>query len=117
MDNLSNELQKLKIDKSKRVSAPSRSRAGIFVVVLVVLVGVIVAALMLRKPGAAATVQIVRPRTESSGQSAILIATGYVVAHHKVQVGSKIAGRVAWIGVEKGDHVRREQVVVRLEDL
>ena len=117
MDNLSNELQKLKIDKSKRVSAPSRSRAGIFVVVLVVLVGVIVAALMLRKPGAAATVQIVRPRTESSGQSAILIATGYVVAHHKVQVGSKIAGRVAWIGVEKGDHVRRDQIVVRLEAL
>jgi HlyD family secretion protein len=31
-------------------------------------------------------------------------------------VGSKIAGRVAWIGVEKGDHVRRNQVVVRLED-
>jgi HlyD family secretion protein len=46
----------------------------------------------------------------------VLVATGYVVAHHKIQVGSKIAGRVAWIGVEKGDHVRQAQAVVRLED-
>jgi HlyD family secretion protein len=117
MDNLSNELHKLKIDKSKRVEARPRSRAGIFIVVLVLAAGALVAALVLRKPSIAATVQIVRPRTESSGQSAVLVATGYVVAHHKVQVGSKIAGRVAWIGVEKGDHVRRDQVVVRLEDL
>jgi HlyD family secretion protein len=44
------------------------------------------------------------------------VATGYVVAHHKIQVGSKISGRVAWIGVEKGNRVKRDQVVVRLED-
>src|SRR5205823_3754965 len=35
---------------------------------------------------------------------------------HKIQVGSKIAGRVAWIGVEKGNRVREGQAVVRLED-
>jgi HlyD family secretion protein len=116
MDNLSNELNKLKIDKSKRVAARPGSRAGVFVAVLVLVAGTLFAAVMLRKPSVAATVQIVRPRAESSGQSAVLVATGYVVAHHKIQVGSKIAGRVAWIGVEKGDRVRREQVVVRLED-
>jgi multidrug resistance efflux pump len=64
----------------------------------------------------AATVEIVRPRLEALSQSSVLVATGYVVAHHKIQVGSKVTGRVVWIGVEKGDRVRRDQVVVRLED-
>ncbi len=53
---------------------------------------------------------------ESASSSAVLVATGYVVAHHKIQVGSKIPGRVAWIGVEKGDRVKAGQTVVRLED-
>jgi HlyD family secretion protein len=42
--------------------------------------------------------------------------SGYVVAHHKIAVGAKVMGRVAWIGVEKGDTVQQGQVLVRLED-
>jgi len=61
-------------------------------------------------------VDIVHPRLEASGDSAVLVSSGYVVAHHKIQVGSKISGRVAWIGVEKGDQVQKDQLVVRLED-
>jgi HlyD family secretion protein len=61
-------------------------------------------------------VETVRPRVESPADSAVLVATGYVVSHHKIQVGSKIMGRVAWIGVEKGDRVQKDQVVVKLED-
>src|SRR6476660_9218056 len=116
MDNLSNELNKLKIDKSKRVQTRSGSRAGLVVAAVILLIGILFAVFMFRKPSVVATVQVVHPRVESSGQTAVLVATGYVVAHHKIQVGSKIAGRVAWIGVEKGDHVRRDQTVVRLED-
>jgi HlyD family secretion protein len=51
----------------------------------------------------------------SSGES-VLSASGYVVAHHKIAVGAKVMGRVAWIGVEKGDKVQEGQVLVRLED-
>jgi HlyD family secretion protein len=69
-----------------------------------------------RRVTAAVAVEVIRPRVDDSSQSAVLVATGYVVAHHKIQVGSKIAGRVGWIGVEKGDRVRRDQVVVKLED-
>jgi HlyD family secretion protein len=116
MENLSNELNKLKIDKSKRVQ-PAARRSVTFAVLVVILVGGVVTARVLsRRPTAAATVEVVRPREERSSQSAVLMATGYVIAHHKVQVGSKIAGRVSWIGVEKGDRVKRDQVVVRLED-
>src|SRR5882762_9147110 len=46
----------------------------------------------------------------------VLSASGYVVAHHKIAVGAKVMGRVAWIGVEKGDRVQQGQVLVRLED-
>ena len=46
----------------------------------------------------------------------MLSASGYIVAHHKINVNSKVTGRVAWIGVEKGDKVKEGQVLVRLED-
>jgi HlyD family secretion protein len=46
----------------------------------------------------------------------VLIASGYVVAHHKHELGSKVMGRVQWIGVERGDFVRKGQLLVKLED-
>src|SRR5437773_3160347 len=116
MDNLSSELNKLKIDKSKRADPDLRRSRTPFIVLLFLIAGGLLALVVLRRPGAAAVVETVRPRLENSSQSAVLVATGYVVAHHKVQVGSKIAGLVAWIGVEKGDRVKKDQVVVRLEN-
>src|SRR5437867_5532358 len=116
MDNLSSELNKLKIDKSKRNEVRPRNKTALFIIVLILLAGALFACVTLRYPGAAPFVQTIRARSDASSQSAVLVATGYVVAHHKIQVGSKIAGRVAWIGVEKGDRVREDQIVVRLED-
>jgi HlyD family secretion protein len=116
MENLSNELNKLKIDKSKRVQPAARRGVTLVVLVVILVGGVVTARMVSRRSTAAATVEVVRPREERSSQSAVLMATGYVIAHHKVQVGSKIAGRVSWIGVEKGDRMKRDQVVVRLED-
>ena len=117
MDHLSNELSKLKIDRSQRADHPS-SRKGLAVaaVVIVIVVLGIFGVYAFRKSIAAIEVDTARPRVESAASSAVLVATGYVVAHHKTQVGSKIAGRVAWIGVEKGDRVKQGQTVVRLED-
>jgi HlyD family secretion protein len=63
-------------------------------------------------------VEVVRAQAESGGDAAgvALTASGYIVAHHKINVNSKVTGRVAWIGVEKGDKVKEGQVLVRLED-
>ena len=59
----------------------------------------------------------VTPRTSGdSGEAVVLEAAGYVVAHHKIELTPKVVGRVAWIGVEKGDPVEENQVIVRLED-
>ncbi len=62
-------------------------------------------------------VAVVQPGSAgATAGSIILNATGYIVAHHKIQLASKVIGKVAWIGVEKGDKVKEGQVIVRLED-
>jgi HlyD family secretion protein len=68
--------------------------------------------------GDAPEVEVARATAEGSdvAGSTVLSASGYIVAHHKISVNSKVTGRVAWIGVEKGDKVKEGQVLVRLED-
>jgi HlyD family secretion protein len=62
-------------------------------------------------------VEVLRASAESSDVGGtVLSATGYIVAHHTINVNSKVTGRLAWIGVEKGDKVKEGQVLVRLED-
>ena len=62
-------------------------------------------------------VEVTRASAESSDVGGtVLSATGYIVAHHTINVNSKVTGRLAWIGVEKGDKVKEGQVLVRLED-
>ncbi len=115
MDNLSSELSKLKIDPSKRAE-PRRSGGRFILLVLILLLVIAAVYFYFTLQPQTIAVETVHPRLENSSQSAVLVATGYVIAHHKIQVGSKIAGRVAWIGVEKGNRVKQGQVVVRLED-
>jgi HlyD family secretion protein len=52
----------------------------------------------------------------ASGDQTVLTATGYIIAAHKIEVASKVNGRVASIGVDKGDKVSAGQILVRLED-
>src|SRR5271154_511334 len=62
-------------------------------------------------------VEVTRASAESGDVGGtVLSATGYIVAHHTINVNSKVTGRLAWIGVEKGDKVKEGQVLVRLED-
>jgi HlyD family secretion protein len=59
----------------------------------------------------------VKPQPDEIGRSReVLIASGYIVARHKHELGSKVMGRVAWIGVEKGDVVGKGQLLVKLEN-
>ncbi|MBI4472774.1 MAG: hypothetical protein HY646_08910, partial [Acidobacteria bacterium] len=60
MDNLSQELHKLKIDRSERSEQrPPGGRWGLFLVAIIVIAGVIIAFVLLREPGVAATVEVV----------------------------------------------------------
>ncbi len=115
------ELKNLRIDRTPRRSTePSRwaTRWILGGITLFLLVGG--ASLAYKKLNAAVPVETVRVRAIGGGsvapQDIVLNATGYIVAHHKIEVAAKVVGKVAWIGVEKGDRVQAGQVLVRLED-
>jgi HlyD family secretion protein len=121
------DLNSLRIDKSLKTSAQSSGGGSISRwakwwiiggVLLFVLLGA--ARFIYSRANAALEVEVARAiKTSNAAEpagSVILSATGYIVAHHKIQVASKVVGKVAWIGVEKGDRVQQGQVIARLED-
>lgn len=66
------------------------------------------------KPSAAPAAEAAR-YASSDGEIPVLSAAGYVVAKNKVEVGSKILGRIQQIEVDAGDFVRQGQIIARLE--
>ena len=122
IDTKHQDLESLRIDRSERGNGGEppawASRYIIGGIAVVVLLGL--AALAYRVISSdAPVVEVVRASAEGSSSGAgatVLSATGYIVAHHTINVNSKVTGRLAWIGVEKGDKVKEGQVLVRLED-
>jgi len=115
------ELKGLQIDRSERRSRDSKPPVvKLLVIAIVVAAAAIGAVFGYQKLNASMPVQVVQvqsPMNEASaGEQVILTATGYIIAAHKIEVASKVNGRVAWIGVDKGDRVKAGQVLVRLED-
>lgn len=100
-------------------SAAASRWSSRWIVTGVLILAVLGAAAMVWKHAAAApevdTVKVAAPAA-GSGETVVLNATGYIVAAHKIEVAAKVVGKVAWIGVEKGDRVKEGQVLVRLED-
>jgi HlyD family secretion protein len=120
IDTKHKDLEGLRIDRAAMAQppeAPLWARMYILIGIAVfVLLGI--AALAYRFVGSTPEVEVVRATAEG-GQiagSVVLTATGYIVPHHKINVNSKVTGRVKSIGVEKGDKVKEGQVLVKLED-
>lgn len=115
------DLKSLKIERKplrQEEPAPWARRIILGGIALFVVLGA--AALWWKSASAATPVQTMRLTAAGGADQAlgdvVLNATGYIVAAHKIQVASKVVGKVAWIGVEKGDRVNEGQVLVRLED-
>jgi HlyD family secretion protein len=113
------ELQRLRIERTQfqdsgKSENNKRRWAIIGSIAALVTIGFVT---YMRLQDAALEVEVIRPVAESAdAPGTILAASGYVVAHHKINVNSKVTGRVAWIGVEKGDMVKSGQILVRLEN-
>ena len=115
------DLQNLRIDRAARTGGegepPVWARRYILIgIAVLVLLGLVTLAYRLFSRDAV-EVEVVRasaPSAEVGG--VVLSASGYIVAHHKINLNSKVTGRVLWIGVEKGDKVKEGQILVRLED-
>jgi HlyD family secretion protein len=114
------ELKSLRIDRSARREREPRSYLKLIVIAIILAVAAIAAVFVLKFANSAVTVDTVQVQSpvsvSDSGDQVVLTATGYIVAAHKIEVASKVNGRVAWIGVDKGDKVKAGQELVRLED-
>ena len=119
---MDSELKSLRIDSKRRTQKTNWSTRWIVGgIALFLLLGA--ARLIygrLNQPLEVATAVVPAPVTTATSSSgtgvSILDATGYIVAAHKIKVAAKVVGKVAWIGVDKGDKVKEGQVIVRLED-
>ena len=113
------ELQKLRIEKSHKARRDERPVWPWVVVVMLVVAGS-AGVWQWKNASAAPVVQTVRVRIPegpaAETNTVVLNATGYVMAAHKIELASKVLGRVAWVGVEMGDKIKKDQVLVRLED-
>ena len=111
-------LASLKIDRSQRGGEPARWAKWWIIIGVVAF-----AALGIWRFGFAEaglievdTIRVIPQTAGMSGQQVVLNAAGYVIAHYKIEVASKVLGKVAWIGVEKGDAVTKGDAIVRVED-
>lgn len=114
------ELKNLRIDRTARrtrESKPVVQLLAIAIILVAIAVGGLFAYQKINAPVSVRVVQVQWPMSASAaGEQMVLTATGYIVAAHKIEVASKVNGRVAWIGVDKGDKVQAGQVLVRLEN-
>ncbi len=111
------DISKLKIDKSVRTFRPNRRKklfywvgAFFFVIILGFLYinGILIPAI----PVEVVSVSQVYP----SQMISQLNASGYVVAQRKAAVASKVTGRLVSLMVEEGSRVKEGQVIARLEN-
>jgi HlyD family secretion protein len=113
------DLNSLRIDPADREGTRTTRWSRRYIVIgmgVLVALGAIALAYRLLA-GNVAEVEVRLASAESANAPGIVLsASGYIVAHHKINVNSKVTGRVEWIGVEKGDKVKQRQVLVRLED-
>jgi HlyD family secretion protein len=118
-NSLNERLRSLKIDRGPASVPATQNRLpkllllGVAVLVALVAMGYFY---FFSAPKTISAAEIKLENSTGSQGDTVLSASGYVVAHHKIDVGAKVMGRVDWIGVEKGDTVQRGQVLVRLED-
>jgi len=111
------DLSKLRIDKSKVVIRPRRRRKLIYWTLAVI--AIVILGLLYAKGVFTPSVQVQVATVSQfypSQAFTLLNASGYVVAQRKSALASKVTGRLVWLGVEEGSHVKKDQVVARLEN-
>ena len=110
------DLSKLKIEKSIVTSRPGKRRGTLYLTAAVLIV--ILAVMFSRgtfTPAVKVNVSTVS-LTYPSQAITILNASGYIAAQRKAAVASKTTGRLVWIGVEEGNRVRKGEIIAKLEN-
>ncbi len=114
------DLNSLKIDRTEEKRPPDRNKK----IIVRILISVVILALaffgysyvnnlLVKKEEVKLTTVTLQTGSYSS---AVLNASGYVVAQRKAAVASKGTGRLIFLGVVEGDRVKKDQIIARLED-
>ncbi len=111
-------LSELKIARHEREDHDDGVRRWPWLVgVALVIVALVGAGLWWFSGARALEVQTVTASAPSAGDSgAVLQATGYVTARRQATVSAQIVGTLTEVLIEEGDHVKKGQVLARLED-
>ncbi len=122
-------LSALRIDRAQRPTAGGRGWALLAATIIVVAAiaagaawwyyrttGIVIAAALSEKP---VDVSITRVPADSSGarESVVMVANGKIVSDRVVNVATKVSGQIVELLVEQGDHVEKNQVLARIEDV
>jgi HlyD family secretion protein len=116
LSDLSNDLASLRLEEPA-----ARSRRTLWVVLAAVLVLASAGLFAWRSTASmrALAVETVQPTVERTGRAAagtaVLTASGYIVARREAIVSSKIQGRLSELRVEEGSVVRAGELLARLE--
>jgi HlyD family secretion protein len=117
---LDTELEGLRILRTPQPEAKKRSAVTWLTIAAVVAIGAVTGIVLYLLHSRAPVVQVTRVMAAQSpageDNAVVLNATGYIIAHHQIQVASKVSGKVAWIGVDEGSEVKKGEVLVRLEN-
>ena len=119
MDDLSEDLASLKIDRRQPDGAPTRtlSRVLVWLAVLGGLIGVCVWALPRISAQFFKTEVQTSTITEVSPSLAVttLTATGYVIAERRSKVGAEVTGRIARLHVREGSQVKQGDLLLEFD--
>ena len=116
MSDLSNDLASLRLEEP-----PARSYRRLWITLIAVLVLASAGLFAWRSTAGmrALAVETVQPTVERTGRAAagtaVLTASGYIVARREAIVSSKIQGRLSELRVEEGSVVRAGELLARLE--
>jgi len=119
MDTKNADLSSLKIDRSALQKSGGKKPLGIILWVVGIIILLFVGYKFLAPLifSSAVEVKTTTASMVTPGESsALLTASGYIVAQRKAAVASKGTGRLVYLGVVEGDPVLTNQIIARLED-
>src|ERR1043166_7434469 len=115
------QLERLQIPGDKK----TRRRRGPVAIVAIVAVAVAAGAVVFsltrqddRKPipSKGVSLPVAAAAIPAKPGDAVLTVSGYVIPRARIEISPRFQGTVKWIGVKKGDRVKKDQVMVQLEE-
>lgn len=114
--NLDSQLSKLRIDKSKKRPRRTSARWSWLVILVLVAVAAFGGYRKMYGPIQVRTARVEQEALVPGKGPALVTASGYVVPRHKVEISSKVIGRINEAMVKRGDRVEKGSILLKIED-